>query len=85
MFMHVLVHVLILATPTAVADWLQSLSTVEENGGDQIIDRRLAIGAAIVEELRAAVFRDTGFRCSAGVAHNKVIQYSAFIHTACCT
>ena len=32
----------------------------------------LAVAAQIVEEMRAAVYRDTGFRCSAGIAHNKV-------------
>ena len=35
-------------------------------------NRRLAIGALIAEEMRAAVYKDTGFRCSAGIAHNKV-------------
>lgn len=37
-----------------------------------IYDRRLAVGAVIAEEMRAAVFSKTGFRCSAGIAHNKV-------------
>ena len=36
---------------------------------------RLAVGGAIAEEMRAAVYRDTGFRCSAGVAHNKVRDF----------
>jgi len=34
---------------------------------------RLAIGAAIIEEMRAEVFKQTEFRCSAGIAHNKVM------------
>lgn len=35
---------------------------------------QLAVGALIVEEMRAAVEKDTGFRCSAGISHNKVRQ-----------
>ena len=35
-------------------------------------NRRLAVGALIAEEMRAAVYSETGFRCSAGIAHNKV-------------
>ena len=31
------------------------------------------MGAVIVEEMRAAVWEQTGFRCSAGIAHNKVL------------
>ncbi|PSN56696.1 hypothetical protein C0J52_00039 [Blattella germanica] len=38
---------------------------------DQI---KLAMGGIVVEELRAAVFSQTGFRCSAGIAHNKVLS-----------
>lgn len=34
---------------------------------------RLAMGAAMAEEIRAAVFAKTGYRCSAGVAHNKIL------------
>ena len=34
--------------------------------------RRLAIAASIVEQMRQAVYDVTGFRCSAGIAHNKV-------------
>ena len=33
----------------------------------------IAIGAKIVEEMRAEVYNTTGFRCSAGIAHNKVL------------
>ena len=33
---------------------------------------RLAVAARIVEDMRLAVYEDTGFRCSAGVSHNKV-------------
>ena len=33
---------------------------------------RLAVGASIMEDMRKAVYDKTGFRCSAGIAHNKV-------------
>ncbi|XP_072293156.1 DNA polymerase eta [Eucyclogobius newberryi] len=34
---------------------------------------QLTLGAMIVEEMRAAVEKNTGFRCSAGISHNKVL------------
>ena len=36
-------------------------------------DRRLAIGAAICARVRAAVWRETGYTMSGGVAHNKML------------
>ena len=36
-------------------------------------DIRLAVGGVIVEEMRKAVFDKTKFRCSAGIAHNKML------------
>mmetsp|Transcript_10106 Transcript_10106/g.19070 ORF Transcript_10106/g.19070 Transcript_10106/m.19070 type:complete len:681 (+) Transcript_10106:148-2190(+) len=36
-------------------------------------DRRLAVGGALVAQLRAAVQAETGFTVSAGVAHNKMV------------
>ncbi|KAF0304390.1 DNA polymerase eta [Amphibalanus amphitrite] len=36
-------------------------------------DRLLAAGAAICEEMRKAVLDQTGYKCSAGIAHNKVL------------
>lgn len=36
-------------------------------------DVRLATGALIVEEIRADIYSTLGFRCSAGVAHNKTM------------
>ncbi|XP_049866724.1 DNA polymerase eta [Pectinophora gossypiella] len=35
--------------------------------------RRLLVGAVIVSEIRAAVYEETGYRCSAGIAHNKIL------------
>ena len=51
--------------------WLSSVNREDELSD---YDRRLAVGAAIVEEMRKAVFTQTGFRCSAGIAANKVTQ-----------
>uniref|UniRef100_A0A8D0L8E5 DNA polymerase eta n=1 Tax=Sphenodon punctatus TaxID=8508 RepID=A0A8D0L8E5_SPHPU len=36
-------------------------------------DLQLTVGAIIMEEVRAAVESVTGFRCSAGISHNKVL------------
>ncbi|KAH7352836.1 hypothetical protein KP509_19G066100 [Ceratopteris richardii] len=36
-------------------------------------DRMLAIGAVIISDLRKAVLMETGFTCSAGIAHNKML------------
>jgi len=37
---------------------------------------RLAVAGVIVEEMRAAVYQQTGFVCSAGISHNKVCSFS---------
>lgn len=46
--------------------WLAS------KAGDNSEELQLFVGALIVEEMRAAVEEHTGFRCSAGISHNKV-------------
>ncbi|XP_077470309.1 DNA polymerase eta [Stigmatopora argus] len=50
-----------------VQDWLASLA--EHNTAEL----ELAVGALIVEEMRAAVEKHTSFQCSAGISHNKVL------------
>lgn len=35
---------------------------------------RLSYAASIVEEMRAAIYQQTSFRCSAGISHNKVLK-----------
>ncbi|RLU16232.1 hypothetical protein DMN91_011992 [Ooceraea biroi] len=35
--------------------------------------QKLAIAGVIVEEIRASIYRETGFRCSAGIAQNKIL------------
>lgn len=50
-------------------EWLASLSFDNVN----CPDLQLAMGAVIVEEIRVAVEKATGFRCSAGISHNKML------------
>ncbi|XP_073338132.1 DNA polymerase eta [Pagrus major] len=52
--------------------WLESLpdSLLGEQSSAEL---QLTVGALIVEEMRAAVEKHTGFRCSAGISHNKVL------------
>jgi nucleotidyltransferase/DNA polymerase involved in DNA repair len=56
---------------SSVDIWLRHITNSDE-ANDCEDDRRLCIGAAIVEELRAEILAKTQFRCSAGIAHNKV-------------
>ncbi|KAF8795998.1 DNA polymerase eta-like [Argiope bruennichi] len=54
----------------AVENWLQMI--YEE---DHLYhDRMLATAAVIVEEMRKAVLEETGYKCSAGIAHNKMLS-----------
>lgn len=50
-------------------DWLDGLKQSELPNLD---DFKLAVGAEIVGKMREAVYQRTNFRCSAGIAHNKV-------------
>ncbi|XP_074093145.1 DNA polymerase eta isoform X2 [Macrotis lagotis] len=52
-----------------VIQWLESLPFDDPNSPDLW----LTVGAVIVEEMRAAIERHTGFQCSAGISHNKVL------------
>ncbi|XP_060703836.1 DNA polymerase eta isoform X2 [Hemiscyllium ocellatum] len=51
--------------------WLDSLPLSTRDGASP--ELQLTAGALIVEEMRAAVEQETGYRCSAGVSHNKVL------------
>jgi len=53
-------------------EWLQHLLSHEMMPMEEA---KLAIGAEIVGNMRRAVFERTGFRCSAGIAHNKAWSY----------
>ncbi|XP_054712671.1 DNA polymerase eta-like [Uloborus diversus] len=55
---------------TEVAKWLQMIHEEDHLYNDKM----LAIAAVITEEMRAAVFSKTGYRCSAGIAHNKMLS-----------
>ncbi|KAM7408621.1 hypothetical protein PAMA_002370 [Pampus argenteus] len=50
--------------------WLESVPLSGEQNSAEL---QLTVGAIIVEEMRAAVEEHTGFRCSAGISHNKVL------------
>ncbi|XP_065611753.1 DNA polymerase eta [Cyrtonyx montezumae] len=50
-------------------EWLASLSF----DNPDCPNLQLAMGAVIVEEMRVAVEKATGFRCSAGISHNKML------------
>lgn len=52
--------------------WLAPLSE-PVLGERSSAELQLTVGALIVEEMRAAVEKVTGFRCSAGISHNKVL------------
>ncbi|XP_035027660.1 DNA polymerase eta isoform X2 [Hippoglossus stenolepis] len=52
--------------------WLESLP-VPLTGAQSSAEVQLTVGAIIVEEMRAAVEKHTGFSCSAGISHNKVL------------
>uniref|UniRef100_A0A8C7YCG3 UmuC domain-containing protein n=1 Tax=Oryzias sinensis TaxID=183150 RepID=A0A8C7YCG3_9TELE len=52
--------------------WMESLPT-PSSGELNCAELQLTMGALIVEEMRAAVEKQTGFRCSAGISHNKVL------------
>lgn len=53
------------------------LYNLQENEDLNVADLKLAVGAVIAELLRAEVYNKTGYRCSAGVAHNKILAKQA--------
>ncbi|KAK2853005.1 hypothetical protein Q7C36_008206 [Tachysurus vachellii] len=53
--------------------WLNTLPACVQPGCLGYSEVCLAVGAMIVEEMRAAVEQHTGFQCSAGISHNKVL------------
>ena len=56
-----------------VWEWLE-----REGRGEE---RALAVAAALAQEMREAVWKETGCTCSAGIAHNKVSMANSF--TSC--
>ncbi|CAA9996650.1 unnamed protein product [Nesidiocoris tenuis] len=60
------------------SSWLKDIYS---SGLEDVNVRKLAVGAVIVEEMRQAIFEKTGFRCSAGIAHNKILaKLTAGLH-----
>lgn len=53
------------------------LHNLYENEDINIDDLRLTVGAVIAELLREEVYKITGYRCSAGIAHNKILAKQA--------
>uniref|UniRef100_A0AAQ4REZ7 DNA polymerase eta n=1 Tax=Gasterosteus aculeatus aculeatus TaxID=481459 RepID=A0AAQ4REZ7_GASAC len=53
--------------------WLASLP-YPLPGEQSTAELNLTVGALIIEEMRAAVEKDTGYCCSAGISHNKVLS-----------
>lgn len=52
-----------------LGQWLASVPPTTQTDS---ADLQLAVGAIIIEEMRASVEQCTGFQCSAGISHNKV-------------
>jgi len=53
------------------------LDSFKELHDDQA--QRLAVAGIIVEEIRDSIYRETGFKCSAGISQNKAnILFSPF-------
>lgn len=52
-----------------VNSWLQSVMNEEFNERHL----KLTLGAVLVEKMRLAVLEQTGFKCSAGIAANKML------------
>lgn len=59
-----------------VQQWLAMLP-LPAVGEQSSAELQLTVGALIVEEMRAAVEKHTGFQCSAGISHNKVGMFLA--------
>ncbi|KAF6205262.1 hypothetical protein GE061_019430 [Apolygus lucorum] len=58
--------------------WLKDLYS---SGLNDVDAKKLAIGAVVVEEMRREILNVTGFKCSAGIAHNKILaKLAAGIH-----
>ncbi len=53
--------------------WFRNTLNPEVDDAGNSDDVRLAVGANIVDDMRAAVLQKTGFKCSAGVSRNKVL------------
>lgn len=55
-----------------VSEWLTNIFEELEDVQDQEL-HQLALAGVIVEELRQDIYNETGFKCSAGISHNKIL------------
>ncbi|CAG9767690.1 unnamed protein product [Ceutorhynchus assimilis] len=55
---------------SSIEDFVEN---VTQNKAFDETNLKLALGGVICEEIRAEVFKITGYRCSAGIAHNKIL------------
>ncbi|XP_059483876.1 DNA polymerase eta [Neocloeon triangulifer] len=53
----------------SVKEWLSAASSSNNEH-----DKRLVVASKMLEEMRAAILSQTGFTCSAGIAHNKILS-----------
>ncbi|CAG5123627.1 unnamed protein product [Candidula unifasciata] len=58
------------ASLEGTSEWLMKLYSNKEANESEC---RLAVAASMVEEMRAAVLKETGFTCSAGISNNKML------------
>uniref|UniRef100_A0A182JPC3 DNA polymerase eta n=1 Tax=Anopheles christyi TaxID=43041 RepID=A0A182JPC3_9DIPT len=62
---------------TKLSNTFDTAGPAENNSQERLeykkSDIKLLVGASIVNEIRAAVKEKTGFECSAGIAHNKIL------------
>ena len=54
----------------SIGERVSDIDLIQTSGST--CDRRLAVGAILVEEMRSAVAAETTFNCSAGVSHSKM-------------
>lgn len=64
----------------------QGLQTWLQDSFNELHDtqaHKLAVAGTIVEEIRASIYKETGFKCSAGISQNKVnipIVFLSLLH-----
>lgn len=61
----------------------QGLQTWIQNSFRELHDiqaQKLAVAGVIVEEIRASIYNESGYRCSAGISQNKVTNNISCIH-----
>lgn len=64
-----------------IGTFIANMSSFEPSNFDSDVDQdifhksnvQLLLSAAIVNEIRAKVFEKTGYTCSAGISHNKIL------------